>query len=190
MKHAFLSLALMLTVVGAAQNYKFITFPEDDIRTQFGMFIDAFGKAPSGKPGRQVGLTGTAIMNWGFIEINASQFKALKDGYTDFVVALGVNVHLFEFKPIRYFVGGRLGRNWRVQGGGYEMAGIQIGFDWRLSKEDARFQIYVGAIAWVDHREDQRDGRYGDSTGYDGGIIFKASTAKENGAFRLLFTFN
>jgi hypothetical protein len=164
---------------------QFITFPEDDINTQFGIFIDP----TLTDKGAQIGGFATMVMKWGFIGASASTYPKLGGvGYRDLVGELGLNWHLMEFEPVRYFAGFRLGRLWREKGG-YELAGGLIGFDWRVTRRDAEVDVYFGVRFWADYREDQKDGRYGDSDAYERGLITNNPMIQENGAFTVSFNF-
>lgn len=168
--------------------YSQITFPQPDngIETRFGAFVDAFGEPPNGGNGRQKGLFFTAIMDYGYIEISTSNFSQLENGYNDIVFSGGLNFHLFNYENIRYFTGLRLSPCVYRGRDRHELIGGVIGFDYLITNRNKDFKIYLGAMIFVDHSEDLEDGKgYRHSKYYDGGVIFKSSTVRENGAFRV-----
>lgn len=154
------------------------------IVVQHNLFIDPLGKAPNGRGGRQVGYKFTAIMGWGYIEPSISMFDQLEGGYMDVVVTLGLNWHMFRTTMIRYYGGLRLGREFRELGD-YEMAGLALGADLTIVTFSNGSSIYIGGELFVDHRESQRDQFYGDSDGYEKGLIFTNPLSQENGRINL-----
>lgn len=154
------------------------------IVVQHNLFIDPLGKAPNGRGGRQFGYKLTAIMGWGYIEPSVSTFPQLTDGYTDVVVTLGINWHMFRTTAIRYHGGFRLGREFRG-GDGYEIAGMALGADLRLFAFRGGSSLYIGGELFVDHRESQENQFYGDSDAYKEGLIFKNPLSQENGIIKL-----
>lgn len=169
-----------------------ITFPEyaGGIDTQFGVFVDPIGKPPMGGNGRQKGVNFTALMNWGFIELSASNFEKLKDGYTDFVVSGGVNFHLFGNENIRYFFGPRLS-GWVYREVRHELAGGVIGADFRVTNENRNAVLYLGWMVFADYSTDLEDGNgYRSSSDPHKNLIFDNSKIRENGAIRVSVRFN
>ena len=184
-------IVLSLLLISVTMSAQLITFPQykGGIETQFGIFVDPLSKPPMGGNGKQKGIMFTALMNGGFIEISASNFAQLKDGYSDIVVSGGVNFYLLDYENIRYFAGLRLSpfvfRDTR-----YELAGFVLGADWLLTNSNRDTRLYIGGMIYVDHSEDLRDGRgYRHSSYYKGGVVFKSSTVRENGAIRLSIRF-
>jgi len=105
-------------------NAQIITVPEDDINTQFGVFVDP----TLTDKGVQFGVFAVMVMNWGYVGASASTYPELGGvGYSDLVGELGLICHLFGFEPVRYYGGFRLGRIWREAGGGYNLAGGALG---------------------------------------------------------------
>lgn len=166
-------------------NAQVVSFPEDDINTQFGVFVDPTFT----DKGEQFGVFATMVMHWGYVGASASNYSNLNGiGYSDLVGELGVNFHLFQFEPVRYYAGFRGGRLWR-DAGGYPLAGGVVGFDWRVSRRDAEVDVFVGIKLWTDYREDQKNQFYGDSDAYERGFITNNPLLQENGAFTVSFSF-
>lgn len=154
-----------------------ISFPNED-RLQIGIWTDPTFT----DKGAQFGVDATGVMRWGFVGASLSNYSNLGNvGYTDLVGQLGVNFHLANFEPVRYYIGARLGYMWRGNGG-YPLAGGLAGFDICLSKYYAKVKLYVGLKFWTDYREDQEAGRYGDVDAYKPGLITNNPLLQENGA--------
>lgn len=182
MKTKILYLLLLMSCLCNAQ---FITVPEDDINTQFGFFIDPTFT----DKGAQLGAFATMVMNWGYVGASVSNYNNLnKIGYSDLVGELGLNCHLFNFEPVRYYGGFRLGVLWRSKYS-YPLAGAVIGFDWRVTRRDAPVDIYLGVKLWSDYREDQKNQFFGDSDAYKRGLVTNNPLIQENGAFCASFSF-
>jgi hypothetical protein len=167
---------------------QFITAPEDDINTQFGVIADPTVT----DSGAQVGVFATLVMNWGYIEAGFSVYSdpdPERVPYRDLVGELGLNCHLGGFEPIRYFGGFRLGYITRDNEYTYPMFGAAIGFDWRVTREDSPVDIYVGVKLWTDYREDQKDQFYGSAEKYERGLVTNNPLLQENGGLRLSFSF-
>jgi hypothetical protein len=180
------SILLLLLTAPLLMQSQILTVPEDDINVQFGFYVDP----TLTDKGAQIGAFATMVMNWGFVGVSTSTYPKLGGvGYRDLVGELGLNWHLFEFEPVRYFAGFRLGRLWREKGGGYELAGGLIGFDWRVTRRDAPVDVFLGLRFWADYREDQKNRAYGDSDAYKRGLITNNPLIQENGAFSVSFSF-
>lgn len=202
MKNLLFILLMVVTLSSFSQNQRTETwfdFPDRHtlnskrtVKVQYNLFIDPLGTAPNGRGGRQVGVETVIIMGGFYVAPSFSTFPQLEDGYTDVVVSVGMTWHMFRTTAIRYYGGLQLGREWRPRAeakGGYEMAGMVLGADLRLITFKGGQSLYIGGELNVLHRESQEDGRYGDSTGYDGGIIFTNSQARENGKLKIGFRF-
>lgn len=167
---------------------QFITVPEDDINTQFGISIDP----TLTDSGAQIGVFSTLVMNWGYVEAGFSSYidpDPERIAYRDLVGELGLNCHLGGFEPIRYFVGFRLGFITRDNRDTYPMTGGAIGFDWRVSRRNADVDFFIGVKLWTDYREDQKDQFYGSAAKYERGLLTDNPLLQENGALRLSFSF-
>jgi len=184
-----LILMLLISIGSFAQ---LITFPSylKGIDTQFGVFIDPIGKPPVGGKGRQKGINFTLLLNGGFIELSASNFSQLKDGYTDFVVSGGINFYMFGNENIRYFTAPRLGLCFRG-GTRYEMAGFVTGADFPITNENRSSVLYLGWMVFVDHSEDLEDKKgYRSRSDPSTNLLFKGISIRENGAIRISVRFN
>lgn len=184
-------LILTIFLISVTCYSQLITFPSycGGIDTQFGIFVDPIGKPPMGGNGRQKGINFTALLNGGFIELSASNFSQLKNGYTDFVVSGGVNFYLFGNENIRYFTGPRLSA-WVFRDARYELAGAVVGADFLVTNEFRDTKLYIGWMIFVDHCEDLEDGKgYRSSNDPTSNLIFKSSTIRENGAIRISVRF-
>ena len=159
------------------------------VRVQYNLFIDPLGKAPNGRGGRQVGAEMTVIMGGFYVSPSISTFPQLEDGYVDAVGTIGVNWHMFRNTIIRYYSGVRLGYEWRGDSTPHPLIGASLGADLTLITFKDGTSLYLGGEVWVDHRASQADQFYGDSSGYDGGIIFTNSQAKENGKIKIGISF-
>lgn len=183
LKKRFTLIALLL--LSLSSQAQFITVPEDDINTQFGLFVDpTFTDA-----GYQIGIFATMVMNWGYIGVSASDYDGLGGvGYTDLVGELGLNGHFGGFEPIRAYAGFRLGYLWRGSNM-FPLVGGVVGFDWRVSKHDAEVDVYLGFKLWTDYRADQTKQFFGDYDAYERGLITNNPLLQENGAFLISFSF-
>ena len=158
-----------------------ITVPEDDINTQFGVFVDpTFTDA-----GAQFGVFAVMVMNWGYVGASFSNYNNLNGvGYSDLVGSMGLNRHLFEFEPLRYYGGFRIGTLWRGAGNGFPLVGGELGADWRITRG-----FYLGVKLWTDYREDQKNTAFGDSGAYKRGLVTNNPLLQENGALTLSVSF-
>lgn len=147
--------------------------------TQASVWVDTGTFGNGGAP--QIGADIQKIMRWGWISVSLSHYQALEPNYTDVVVSGGVNFHLFNFDPVRYYAGPRLGYITR-EGHWYPMAGGVAGFDWRISRPSAATKLHIGARLWIDYREDQKNQFYGDSDAYERGLVTNNPLLQENGA--------
>lgn len=143
--------------------------------TQFSVWTDPVAWHKEGGP--QIGAELTKVMRWGWVSVSISHFEALTPSYTDVVGSGGINFNLFNYEPIRFYGGFRLGVSGRDLNFPYPLAGMVAGFDWQIFKN-----FHGGLRVWVDHREDQKDQFYGDSDAYEPGLIFTSPLSQENGA--------
>lgn len=179
------NLFLIIVLFSYTAKAQFITVPEDDINTQFGIYIDPTFT----DKGAQIGVFATMVMNFGYVGFSASNYNDLNDvGYTDLSGEIGLNFHLFRFEPVRYYTGFRLGTIWREKNP-FPLVGGVIGFDYRVSREYASVKMYLGVKLWTDYREDQKNQFYGDSDGYKRGFITNNPLLQENGAVTVSFSF-
>lgn len=174
-------LLLFVYTTSNSQNMNFVEFVNEDY-TQIGIWLDPVVWDIEGSP--QIGIELQKIMHWGYAGISVSHISALTPPYTDLVGFVGINIHLFGYKPIRYYIGPRIGISIR-EGNRNALAGLMAGFDYRLNKELSKTRFSIGLRAWVDHREDQKNQFYGDSDAYDPGLIFTNPLSQENGAIVL-----
>ncbi len=123
--------------------------------------------------GFQFGVQLRKELLWGWTGIEASHYGSLNPSYTDLVGSGGM---AFEFKPVTILLGPRAGVLFRERSP-YPLVGLITNIELQISQK-----IRVGFRLWVDHREDQKDQFYGDSDGYEPGIIFTGPLAQENGA--------
>ncbi len=163
----------LLLVISSIANAQFI----DKDYTQVSMFIDPTVTYY----GFQIGGEIQKIMHWGYASVAASTYYGFKVAYTDLIGTLGINFNLFNNDIIRYYSGARLGIIWR-ETSPFPMVGGAVGFDIRLSKFYAKTKYYIGTRLWTDYREDQKDQFYGDSGGYQKGLITNNPLLQENGA--------
>ncbi len=179
---------ILLLLFTSFANAQFITVPEDDINTQFGIFIDP----TLTDSGAQIGAFATMVMNWGYAEASISIYDDAdveRIAYTDLVAELGLNGHFGGYEPIRAYAGFRIGFINRDNKNTYPMAGGSIGFDWRVSARWSKVGVYVGAKLWTDYREDQKDEFFGSAKKYKRGFITNNPLLQENGALRVSFSF-
>lgn len=149
--------------------------------TQASFWVDPVAWHKEGGP--QIGLEITKVMRWGWVSASLSHFEALEPDYTDAVGSGGINFHLFGYDPVRYYAGIRLGFLWRA-GNPYPLAGSVMGFDWKIIGD-----LSLGLRAWIDYREDQKNQFYGDSDGYEPGLITNNPLLQENGAIVVTIKF-
>lgn len=178
-----LLLILLFTTTANAQ------FIKEDY-TQISGYIDpTFTDA-----GFQSGLEIQKIMHWGYASAAYSTYHGFDVGYSDLIGTLGLNFNLFNYKPVRYYSGFRLGfirRNSPIYGSSsYPMVGGVIGFDFCVSKPSAEVKLHFGIRLWTDYREDQKNEFYGDSDGYERGLITNNPLLQENGAGVISISFN
>lgn len=174
-------LALILLLFTSLVQAQFI----DKEWTQFSIWIDPIATHKEG--GAQIGIDIQKIMYGGWISASFSHFEALTPSYIDLVGSGGINFNLFNYKPVRYYAGPRLGFLFR-EGNGFPLVGGVIGFDWQLSRPYSDTKIHIGARAWIDYREDQKNQFYGDYDSYERGIITNNNLLQENGAIVLSFS--
>ena len=176
-------LILLLTMSSMIAQAQFI----EEEWTQVGTFVDPV--AWHKESGPQIGLEITKVMLWGWASVQVSHFEALTPVYSDLVGSGGINFNLFNYNPVRYYAGPRLGFMWR-EGNGFPLVGGVMGFDWRLSSKNAETKFHIGLRGWIDYREDQKNQFYGDSDGYEPGIITNNPLLQENGAIVISISFN
>ena len=188
MKTTILVFVMLLGLQAPAQ---FISFPENDY-TQFSIWTDPVAWEKEGGP--QIGLKLTKVMRWGWIAASVSHFEALTPPYSDVVGSGGVNLHLFNYDPVRYYTGLRLGFLFRHDPNGkiyvYGLAGWTWGVEWRLSRPDAPTRIHIGAGYYIDYRADQHDQFYGDSGAYEPGFLTDNPLLQENGFLEITFSWD
>lgn len=166
--------AVLFSLIAHSQ---IISFPDQD-RLQIGLWTDPTFT----DQGAQFGIDVTGVLRWGFVGVSTSTYPNLGNvGYADLVGQLGVNFHVAQFTPIRYYTGLRLGKIFRGSGG-YPLAGALFGLDVCLSRPEAKVKLYVGVKLWVDYREDQEAGRFGDAEAYKPGLVTNNPLLQENGA--------
>lgn len=192
MKKLLIIPLLIISLIGYSQEEKedrksFISYPEDDIRTQFYNLIDP----TLTDEGFQTGFGAVMIMEWGFVgaETTMYQTKNLshQDKYKDIVLFLGLNWHHFDYEPIRFYAGIRGGSV--IRDTTYGLVGIMVGFDYRIIKAPNGFQMHLGGRLWIDRRNDQEDRAYGDSSAYKKGLITNNPLLQENGALLISLSF-
>lgn len=189
MKNLFTIAVILLTAYAHAQSgnnpnrRQLITTPDDDIRTQFGFIVDP----TLTDRGFQFGVNATMIMHFGFIGAEITTYPELEDGYVDVVGQLGLNWHMLEYEPVRYYAGFRGGAIFRD--GLYGLAGGLVGFDVRIVNQYNGFQMHIGLRLWTDYRTDQENRAYGDSDSYEKGLIIDNPLMQENGAILISFSF-
>jgi len=164
---------VVLGLVSAIANAQFI----DEDYTQISVFVDP----TIADNGFQIGGEIQEIMHWGYASLGASAYNGFQESYVDLIGTLGFNFNLFHNNTIRYYSGGRLGLIWR-ETSPFPMVGGAIGFDVRVSKFYSKTQIHIGTRLWTDYREDQKNQFYGDSSGYEKGLITNNPLLQENGA--------
>jgi hypothetical protein len=200
MKSLVLTLMVMYTLSsfsqwGGERTSTWFDFPDSKtldsprlIRVQHNLFIDPLGKAPSGRGGRQLGYEFTAIMGLGYIAPSISTFPQLEDGYTDVIVTVGINWHMFQTTLIRYYGGYRNGLEFRGDAH-YNVMGMSLGADVQIYKFSDGSSIHLGGELWVDYRASQDNKWYGDSDAYKEGLIFTNPMTQENGKLKIGYRF-
>lgn len=131
--------------------------------------------------GEQYGAGIRKDLEWGWVGVEASVYPELAVSYWDLIGQGGL---VLNVNRLDVYGGFRLGRTER-EGNPYPLVGMIMLFEYNITKS-----IAVGVRFWVDHREDQKDEFYGDSSSYKPGIIFKGELAQENGAFNLTIKIN
>lgn len=128
--------------------------------------------------GVQYGVQLRKELLWGWTGLELTRYEQLNPVYQDLVASGGICVHPWV-ERITIYAGPRLGVLWRGKNK-YPLAGVGIGIDVDLTKD-----IRIGGRLWIDHREDQKDEFFGDSSGYERGIITNNPLLQENGAFTI-----
>lgn len=82
-----------------------------------------------------------------YVRASVNRFEALKDGYTDFIGAIGVNFTSGHFGDWRYYSGIRLGAIKRKRANA--TAGAEIGIDYMISDN-----FFAGLRGTLDYRSD------------------------------------
>jgi len=144
-------------------------------RFQFTVFTD-IGSAIEEETIPHTGVEITYIPGAIYISGSLSYFD-LDPSYTDWIFSTGININLFNYQPIRYYLGPRIGVAFRAKEG-FPLAGGVAGLEWEIA--DSGFAI--GYRFWIDYRTDQEDQAYGDSSAYERGWFTNNSKLQENGA--------
>jgi len=99
-----------------------------------------------------------------YIRTSLTNFAALKDGYTDFTLALGANFTTNRFNTVRYYSGIRYGLIKRGNNPLYPTAGFEAGINYAPFNQS----IYYGIRAAYDFRGDSEfyDGETWEHSGY------------------------
>lgn len=175
MRIIFLSIALMVCSISSAQ---FLQVNNDeDAHISFWVdptFTDA---------GAHFGVEVTKELLWGWASLSVSHYEELSPAYTDIIGSGGFNFTMFNRQNIRVYTGPRLGVSFRG-GNPYPLIGGVLGFDVELGGG-----FTAGARGWIDWREDQKDGFYGDEDAYEPGLITNHPLLQENGAIVFGFKF-
>lgn len=137
--------------------------------------------------GFQLGVGIKKNMNgfWASGELS-NYFSQKRDrvGYTDLVGSFGMAINLFDYEPITYYAGARLGPVFR-DGILHALAGGVLEFNVKVYRD-----ISIGLRYWADYRTDQDNNAYGDSDAYDGGILIDNPMIQENVAGVILIRIN
>lgn len=128
--------------------------------------------------GFQYGIQVRKELLWGWVGLETTRYESLNPVYHDLVASGGVSIHPWA-EEVTIYGGPRAGVLWRGKDK-YPVAGIGLGVDVELIDN-----IRAGVRLWIDHREDQKDEFYGDSSGYERGILTNNSLLQENGALTL-----
>lgn len=180
MKKSILILAFI--ALCSTVNAQFI----DKQYTQISVYADPV--ATHKENGLYIGAEITKVMYGFYASLSISHFEALNPNYTDIVSTMGVNFNLFHFDNVRYYAGLRTGVILRE--GPFGMFGGTAGFDFRISSHLAETQLHIGPRFYIDYREDQKNKFYGDSDGYERGVITNNPLLQENGAIVLTISWN
>lgn len=170
-------LALFLVVFVAAQCLG--QFNKDE-ETFVSLFIDPTFT----DPGFQFGGEILKEMQWGYVYAQLSTYPELQDGYIELIASPGLAFSFFPNQNLQVYGGGRIGANWRG-GNPYAMIGMGIRINIKLTD-----RLYCGLQLCVDHREDQKDQFYGDSSGHKEGLIFTGPLSQESGMGFITFKLN
>ena len=107
--------------------------------------------------GFQIGLEITKELEGGWVTFSLSHYEDLNPSYTDIVGSGGVNFHLFNTDAIKYYVGGRLGVEFR-EGNPHALIGFVGGADIKIDREGI---LRGGIRGWRDFRASQHEEFYG-----------------------------
>ena len=183
MKKLLLITFFAIGMTANAQWINFISGEED--RFQFTVWTDIYSAIHEKEKNNvnlmpHTGVEMTYVIGAPFISLSVSYFD-LDPDYFDYVFSTGINWEMFGYEKIRYYGGGRIGVEYREKNPN-PLAGLVIGMEWELVDGFA-----VGFRLWVDHRESQDDGKYGDSSSYEPGMIFTSPNSQENSAITFSF---
>lgn len=169
---------------------------KNSMRIQHNIFIDPFGKPPNGGNGRQKGYEINLIMSGAlggiYVGASISKFDQLENGYTDVFLHAGITFHMFHTTGIRYYIGGRGGKEWRPReenSSGYTVAGLTTGMDITIWTMNNGNSLYLGLESNSDYRVAQQDRNYGDSDVSKKSFIFTNSAVTINNRIRIGFSF-
>lgn len=174
---------ILILFYSSIVNAQFIQFIDEEY-TQISIWNDPVVTFQERMP--QFGVDITKVMLWGWISASVSHAN-LNVGYTDLIGSGGFNLKLANYDPVRYYAGPRMGFIFR-EGNGFPLWGGVIGFDWRISRPHVATKFHIGARAWIDYREDQKDQFYGASAVYKPGLITNNPLLQENGAIVISFS--
>ena len=168
MKKLLLIIAVVLGINSTKAQHKFFNWNQDE-ETLLSTWVDPtiYDK------GAQIGLEITKELEWGYTSLSVSHYEALKPSYTDIVTSGGINFHLFNTNNIKYYIGPRIGINFR-ENNTYPLVGGVIGFDIKLIDD-----IRLGTRYFPDYRSDQDLQFYGGKT-KEHIFIFKNPMIVEN----------
>jgi len=143
-----ITLALLFTSVGYAQ----VEFNKVEYFTA-SVIADPYASA------KEKGLLiGAEIEYVGLVytRVGITHFSKLKDGYTDAIVGIGINLTSGYFGEVRYYAGGRIGVIKRQATNA--TAGAEAGIDFKVNET-----LFVGVRGTLDYRSDQEfyDGENG-----------------------------
>ena len=133
--------------------------------------------------GFQVGAEIKKEMNWFYVSAGVSYYESLNPSYTDLVATIGVAGHP-GIEKITLYLGQRLGALYRASDP-YGLYGWIFEVTYKINE-----WISAGARVWIDYREDQKNEFYGDSGGYERGLITNSTLLQENGAIEIIFSLN
>lgn len=139
-----LLLAALFVSFSASAQFNDFKFKESE-DFGFALFVDPFASEKEGGL-----LIGAEIEYSGLVYVrpSISHFSALKDGYTDLLAGIGVNMTSGTFEEMRYYAGVRLGFIKRQDT--YPLVGAEAGVNWNFSNN-----YYLGARLAYDYRCDQ-----------------------------------